>query len=52
MFTMNLIGDVANTLLGTEPRAVIGIPIVLTLLYYLTRPGVRKYFDRQSASTK
>jgi len=31
----NLIGDVINVVVGTERRAIIGIPIVLLLLIYL-----------------
>jgi hypothetical protein len=30
--------------LGTEPRAIVGIPIVAALLFYLSRPGVRAFF--------
>jgi hypothetical protein len=30
--------------LGTEPRAIVGIPIVALLLFYLFRPKVRRYF--------
>ena len=40
----NLIGDTANVVLGTEPRAAIGIPIVLAILIYLGRPKVRDAF--------
>lgn len=45
LLIVNLIGDVANVALGTEPRAIVGIPIVALLLAYLFRPGVRRYFE-------
>jgi hypothetical protein len=44
LLLVNLIGDGANVLLGTEPRAAIGIPIVLILLWLLSRPAVRAWF--------
>jgi len=45
LLIFNLVGDVANVALGTEPRAIVGIPIVALLLFYLSRPGVRAYFE-------
>jgi hypothetical protein len=45
LLAVNLIGDVANVALGTEPRAIVGIPIVVLLLFYLSRPGARRYFE-------
>jgi hypothetical protein len=45
LLVFNLIGDIANVVLGTEPRAIVGIPIVALLLVYLFRPGVRRYFE-------
>ena len=33
-----------NVALGTEPRAVFGIPIAAALLAYLFRPRVREFF--------
>ena len=44
LIAMNLIGDVANTLLGTEPRAIIGIPIAAVVLWYLLSKRVRLFF--------
>lgn len=41
---INLIGDTTNVLLGTEPRALIGIPIALILLWLLSRRSMRIYF--------
>ena len=45
MFLANLIGDSISALLGIEPRAVIGIPIVAVILYLLTRKRAREYFE-------
>ena len=41
---VNLTGDIVNTVLGTEPRAVAGIPVVALILWYLSRPKVRAFF--------
>jgi hypothetical protein len=41
---INLIGDVTNVLLGTEPKAAIGIPIVLAILAFLLSRRMRKFF--------
>jgi uncharacterized membrane protein (DUF2068 family) len=44
LLVINLIGDVTNALLGTEPKAAIGIPIVLAILAFLLSRRVRKFF--------
>ncbi len=44
LLIINLIGDIANVLLGTEPRAAVGIPIVLTILAFLVSRRVRRFF--------
>jgi uncharacterized membrane protein (DUF2068 family) len=44
LITTNLIADIANTLLGTEPRAIVGVPIALALLIYLLSKRVREFF--------
>ena len=41
---VNLVGDVVNTIVGTDRRAVVGIPIVLAILVYLASQRVRSYF--------
>jgi hypothetical protein len=41
---INLAGDVLNSALGTEPRAVVGVPIVALILWYLFSRPVRNYF--------
>ena len=40
LLLVNLIADIANVALGIEPRAAVGIPIVVALLFYLSRPRV------------
>jgi hypothetical protein len=34
---INLIADVVNTLSGTEPRAIVGVPIAAAILWYHER---------------
>lgn len=41
---MNLGGNVVNVITGTEPRALIGIPIVVAILAYLIRKRTRYHF--------
>jgi uncharacterized membrane protein (DUF2068 family) len=45
MLVVNLGGDILNLILGTEPRAVIGIPIAGLILAYLLRKRTRYYFS-------
>ena len=37
LMAVNLVGDVTNVVLGTEPRAIVGVPIAATILIYLIR---------------
>jgi hypothetical protein len=46
MLAVNLVGDALNVLLGVEPRAVIGIPIVAVLIGYLITRRVRSFFAK------
>jgi len=46
MLVVNLAGDVVNVINGTEPRAIIGIPIVVALLAYLLRKPMRDHFSQ------
>ena len=41
---INATGDLFNAVLGIEPRAVVGIPVVAVILWYLARPKVRAFF--------
>jgi hypothetical protein len=45
MLVLNLVGDLINVLTGTEPKAIVGIPIVLSILAYLMRRRTKKYFN-------
>jgi len=44
LIAINLLSDVANSVLGAEPRAVVGVPIASALLLYLMSKRVRTYF--------
>ncbi len=44
MLSVNLVGDLLNVLTGNEPRAVIGVPVVAMVLWYLSTPGARAHF--------
>jgi hypothetical protein len=50
LIAINLLSSVANTLLGTEPRAIVGIPIALGLVLYLLSKRVRNYFATSGRS--
>ena len=41
---INLLSDIVNTVLGIEPRAIVGIPIALLIILYLLTKRVRNYF--------
>ena len=45
LIAINLIGDVTNVLLGTEPRAIIGVPVAAAILAYLMSRKVRNFFS-------
>jgi len=51
LIAINLLGDLVNTILGTEPRAIVGVPITLALLFYLMTKRVRNYFARRTADS-
>jgi hypothetical protein len=42
---VNMTGDLVNAALGIEPRAVIGVPVVAFILWYLSRRHVRAFFQ-------
>ncbi len=44
LLAINLLGDIVNVLLGTEPRAVFGIPIVVAIFAFLMSGQVRRFF--------
>ncbi len=43
--SIHLVGDILNVVLGIEPRAIIGIPIVAAILVYLSRSRIRSTFN-------
>ena len=45
MLCLDLIGSIINVVAGTEPRALVGIPIVVILLIYLLRNKTRERFE-------
>jgi hypothetical protein len=45
LLLLNLTGDIVNAAFGIEPRAVVGVPVVALLLWYLSSPNVRAYFS-------
>lgn len=46
LLVFNMIGDIANVMLGTEPGAIVGVPIVIVILTYLASRRVRRCFRR------
>ena len=50
LLIVNLVGDIGNVLLGVEPRAIVGVPIVAGLLVFLARKQVRSYFRGNQAA--
>ncbi len=46
LLAINLLGDIANVLLGTEPRAVVGVPIVLAILAFLMSERVKRFYSK------
>jgi hypothetical protein len=46
LLAINLLGDVANVVTGAEPRAAVGIPIVLIIIAFLLRRRVRGFFHK------
>ena len=47
---INLLSDLVNTILGTESRAIVGVPIALLIILYLFTKRVRNYFSEPQAS--
>ena len=47
LLAVNLLGDIYNVVSGTEPRAAIGIPIVVALLFFITRPQIIAFFKNR-----
>jgi hypothetical protein len=52
LIAINLLSDIANVVLGTEPKAIVGLPIALALLFYLVSRRVRNTFATRNSSGK
>lgn len=52
LMAIHLLSDVANTVLGTEPRAIVGAPIAMALLFYLMSRRVRNIFASNRTSSR
>ena len=50
ILTVNLFGDIINAVTGIEPRAAVGVPIVVAILWYLCQANVRTYFSREAGA--
>ena len=50
LLTVSLLGDLANAVLGLEPRAWVGVPIAALLLAVLRTGRARAYFTQRSSS--
>lgn len=48
LLLVNLVGDVANAALGIELRALVGVPVVALLIWYLTTRKVKAFFSQAS----
>ncbi|PYS69328.1 MAG: hypothetical protein DMF69_17360 [Acidobacteria bacterium] len=49
---INFLSDIANSVLRTEPKAIVGVPIALLIILYLLTKRVRNYFGDRSASDR
>jgi hypothetical protein len=49
---VNMTGDILNAALGIEPRAVVGVPVVALILWYLFSRRVREFFGRVTSEEK
>src|SRR5436190_15977224 len=49
---INFLSDIANSVLRTEPKAIVGAPIALLIILYLLTKRVRNYFGDRSASDR
>ena|SRR6267378_5324734 len=46
---INLLGDISNMLSGSEPRAIVGVPVAAAILVYLMSTPVRRFFKQSTA---
>lgn len=50
LIAVNLLSDLINTVLGIEPRAIVGVPIALIILLYLRSRRVQNYFAQYTSN--
>ena len=46
LLSVNLLGDIANVVFGTEPRTAVGIPILIAILAFLRSKQARHFFKK------
>jgi hypothetical protein len=51
LLLLNLAGDVLNSVSGVEPRALVGVPVVGLILWYLSSRRVREHFNVSRGAT-
>ncbi len=44
LLAINMLGDIVNVVTGTEPRAAVGIPIVIVILAFMMTKRMRRFF--------
>jgi hypothetical protein len=47
VIALNAIGDLINVITGTEPKAIVGIPVTFLVLAYLMRKQTKNYFRQR-----
>ena len=45
---INLVGDIIIVLIGTERRAIVGVPVAAAILVYLMSARVRRFFKQST----
>lgn len=50
LIAVNLLSDLINTVMGIEPRAIVGVPIALAILLYLRSRRVQNYFAQYTSN--
>lgn len=48
LIAIQFLSDLVNAALGIEPRAIVGVPIALAILFYLMSKRVRNYFAQRA----
>jgi hypothetical protein len=51
LLVLNLAGDLLNSVSGVEPRALVGVPVVGLILWYLSSRRVREHFNLSRGAT-